>query len=70
MSRVRHGAERIAIARLGCAHPGQRNPVNRLNVGVVSVKGEEDGAAVRFEILTCDEGEPGAARVAYESGWL
>jgi phosphodiesterase/alkaline phosphatase D-like protein len=70
MSHVRHGAERLATVRLGCAHPGQRNPVNRLNIGVVSVKGEEDGAAIRFEILTCDEGEPGVAWVAYESDWL
>jgi hypothetical protein len=52
------------------AGPGQRNPVNRLNIGVVSVKGEADGASIRFEILTCDEGAPGAARVAYDSGWL
>ncbi len=70
MRHVRHGAERIAVARLGCTHPGQRHPVNRLNVGVVSVKDEGAGAAVRFELLTPDEGEPGAAQVAYESGWL
>jgi alkaline phosphatase D len=70
MRHVRHGPERIAIARLGCAHPGQRNPVNRLNVGVVSVKDDGAGAAVRFELVTSGEGEPGSTQVAYESGWL
>jgi alkaline phosphatase D len=70
MRHVRHSAERIAIARLGCAHPGQRNPVNRLNVGVVSVKDEGGVAAVRFELVTYDEETSGAARVAYESDWL
>jgi alkaline phosphatase D len=70
MRHVRHGTERVAIERLECAHPGQRNPVNRLNVGIVSVKDEGAGAAVRFELVTYDKGEPGAVWLAYESKWL
>ncbi|HEX2276791.1 MAG TPA: alkaline phosphatase D family protein [Candidatus Tectomicrobia bacterium] len=70
MPHVRHGTERAAIERLGCAMPGQRNPFNGLNVGIVSVEDRGAGAAVRFELVTYDAGAPGAARVAYDSGWL
>jgi hypothetical protein len=67
---VHQGAERVRVARLEGARPGQRNPFNGLNVGVVSVEEREVRAAVRFELVTYDEGGPGAARVAYDSGWL
>jgi alkaline phosphatase D len=70
MRHVRHGAERVRIERLGCARSGQRNPFNGLNVGVVYVEERGASAAVRFELVTYDEGGPGAARVAYDSGWL
>jgi phosphodiesterase/alkaline phosphatase D-like protein len=70
MRHVRHGAERVAIERLGCAGPGQRNPFNGLNLGVVSVEDRGAHVAVRFELVTYDTVEPGAARVAYDSGWL
>jgi Magnesium chelatase, subunit ChlI len=70
MRHVRHGAERLAIERLGCARPGQRNPVNGLNVGVVYVEDEGARAAVRFELVTYAERAAGTARVAYESGPL
>jgi alkaline phosphatase D len=70
MRHVRHGAERLAIERLGCARPGQRNPVNGLNVGVVYVEDEGASAAVRFELVTYAERAAGTARVAYDSGPL
>jgi phosphodiesterase/alkaline phosphatase D-like protein len=70
MRHVRHGAERVRIARLKGARPGQRNPVNRLNVGVVSVEDQGARVAVRFELMTYDQVAPGWARVAYDSGWL
>jgi alkaline phosphatase D len=70
MRHVRHGAERVAIERLGCAGPGQRNPFNGLNLGVVSVEDRGAGVAVRFELVTYDTVGPGSVRVAYDSGWL
>jgi hypothetical protein len=70
MRHVRHGAERVAIERLGCAGLGQRNPFNGLNLGVVSVEDRGARVAVRFELVTYDPVGPGAARVAYDSGWL
>lgn len=68
--RVRHGTERLVVERLWGTYPGQRNPFSGLNVGVVHVEDEGAGAAVRFELLTCDMGEPDTARVAYASGRL
>jgi alkaline phosphatase D len=70
MRHMRHGAERVAIEQLGCALPGQRNPFNGLNVGIVSVADGGARAAVRFGLVTYDTGAPGAAQVAYDSGWL
>ena len=70
MCHVRHGAERVAIERLGCARPGQRNPFNGLNVGVVYVEDEGAGVTLRFELVTYEPGTHGTARVAYESGPL
>jgi alkaline phosphatase D len=70
MHHVRHGAERVAIERLGCAGSGQRNPFNGLNVGVVYVEDGGASAAVRFELVTYDAEAPGAAQVAYDSGLL
>jgi alkaline phosphatase D len=70
MRHVRHGAERLAIERLGCARPGQRNPVTGLHVGVVYVEDEGARAAVRFELVTYAERAAGTARVAYDSGPL
>jgi alkaline phosphatase D len=70
MRHVRHGAERVRVERLGGAGPGQRNPFNGLNVGVVSVEDGGARVAVRFELVTYDTAEPGAARVAYDSGWV
>ena len=70
MSHVRHGTERLAIERLQGTGPGQQNPFNGLNVGVVHVEDEGASAAVRFELLTCDTGAPGTPRVAYASGRL
>jgi alkaline phosphatase D len=70
MRHVRHGAERVRVERLGGAGPGQRNPFNGLNVGVVSVEDRGARAAVRLELVTHDEGGAGVARVAYDSGWL
>jgi phosphodiesterase/alkaline phosphatase D-like protein len=70
MRHVRYGAERVRVERLGGARPGQRNPFNGLNVGVVYVEERGTSIGVRFELVTSDESEPGVARVAYESGWL
>jgi alkaline phosphatase D len=70
MRHVRHGAERVAIERIRCAGLGQRNPFNGLNIEVVSVEDRGACVAVRFELVTYDTGGPGAARVAYDSGWL
>ena len=66
MRGARHGAERLRVERLDGAGPAQQNPFDGLNAGVVHVA----GAAVRFELLTYDEARPGAARTAYDSGWL
>lgn len=69
MRRVRHGDERVAVERLARASSAaHRNPFNGLNVGVVHVG--EGGAALRLELLTYDEKVRGAARTAYDSGWL
>ncbi len=66
MRGVRHGAARVAGARLACAGPAQQNPFAGLNVGVVRVA----AGSIRFELLTYDEERPGVARLSYDSGWL
>jgi len=70
MPSVRHAAGRMAVELLAPASGGQQNPFDGLNVGVVHVKADGEGAGVRFELLTYDEGRPGEARAAYDSGWL
>jgi phosphodiesterase/alkaline phosphatase D-like protein len=70
MHRVRYGPERVRIERLEGSHPGQQNPCNRLNVGVVYVEDGSPGMTVRLELVTYDERMPGGARVAYNSGPL
>jgi alkaline phosphatase D len=70
MRGVLHGAERLAVEQLACTGPAQRNPFNGLNVGVVHVGEEKEGAAIRFELLTPDENRPEIARSSYDSGWL
>lgn len=66
MRAVRHGAGRVGVELLPPAGPAQDNPFGGLNVGVVHVA----DASVRFELLTYDGDRPGAARTAYDSGWL
>jgi phosphodiesterase/alkaline phosphatase D-like protein len=70
MRHVRHGADRARVERLVGDRPGQRNPFNGLNVGVVYVEERAASLAVRFELVTSDESGPGASRAAYDSGWL
>src|SRR5690606_9908122 len=70
MPHIRHCAARVTVERLRGTAPWQRTQFNGLKVGVVSVEEERGSAAVRYELVTYDEGVPGAARVAYDSGWL
>jgi alkaline phosphatase D len=70
MRHVRYGSARVRIVRLKGLHPGQQNPCNRLNVGVVYVEDEGPRMTVQLELVTYDEQVPGGARVAYKSGPL
>jgi alkaline phosphatase D len=66
MRAVRHGVGRLEVERLAGVGPARQNPFDGLNVGVVHVA----GGALRFELLTYDEQRPGAARSAFDSGWV
>jgi alkaline phosphatase D len=70
MRHVQYGPERVRIEQLQGIHPGQQNPCNRLNVGVVYVEAGGPSMTVRLELVTYDESVPGGARVAYNSGPL
>ncbi|HEV3469114.1 MAG TPA: alkaline phosphatase D family protein [Pyrinomonadaceae bacterium] len=68
LRRARHGRGHVEVKLLPGEGPARENPFDGLNVGVVHV--ERDGAAVRFELITNDASQHGAARTAFDSGRL